>query len=229
VIVDNALGVQLHGSLTVPVGAHGLVVFAHGSGSSRNSPRNRQVAATLNMAGLATLLFDLLSEHEAQQRHNVFDIALLASRLQLAVDWLEAEGTARAGRCPPDFPLGFFGASTGGGAALWAAAYLGPRVSAVVVRGGRPDLARAKLPAVTAPTLLLVGGEDTHVLELNQLALQMMGASDSSQIAVVPEAGHLFEGPGQLEQVAELAVQWFRSHMGREGEAECGVLPKLMD
>lgn len=109
---------------------------------------------------------------------------------------------------------------TGGGAALWAAAYLGPRISAVVVRGGRPDLARAKLPAVTAPTLLLVGSEDTHVLELNHLALQMMGASDSSQIVVVPEAGHLFEGPGQLEQVAELAVQWFRSHMGREGQAE---------
>jgi putative phosphoribosyl transferase len=106
----------------------------------------------------------------------------------------------------------------GGGAALWAAAYMGPRISAVVVRGGRPDLAAAKLPAVTAPTLLLVGSEDTHVLQCNNTALQMMGASDSSQVVVVPGAGHLFEGPGQLEAVADLAVQWFRSHMGADGD-----------
>lgn len=110
--------------------------------------------------------------------------------------------------------------SPGGAAALWAAAYLGPRVSAVVVRGGRPDLAASKLPAVTAPTLLLVGGEDTHVLDLNSAALQLMGASDSSQIVEVPGAGHLFEGPGQLERVAELAAAWFRSHMGAEGDDE---------
>lgn len=109
-------------------------------------------------------------------------------------------------------------AASGGGAALWAAAYMGPRISAVVVRGGRPDLAAAKLPAVTAPTLLLVGGEDTHVLEYNNVALQMMGSSDSSTIVVVPGAGHLFEGPGQLETVADLAVEWFRSRMGADGD-----------
>ncbi|WIA08422.1 hypothetical protein OEZ85_007860 [Tetradesmus obliquus] len=195
--------------------AAGLVIFAHGSGSSRHSPRNRQVAATLNEAGFATLLFDLLSEREAEQRSNVFNIPLLASRLQLAVEWMEVTG-----KLPHGFPVGFFGASTGGGAALWAAAYLDARVSAVVVRGGRPDLAAAKLPAVTAPTLLLVGGNDYHVLDLNRGALQALGSAGQSELVVVPLAGHLFEAPGQLEAVAEAAAEWFGRHLKQQQQQQ---------
>eukprot|EP00775_Hariotina_reticulata_P012115 gene12115-12254_t len=208
VITGSSTDVQLLGTLTVPEGAEGLVVFAHGSGSSRNSPRNKKVAATLNDAGLATLLFDLLLPREAEMRSNVFDICLLANRLQLAVEWLVASH-----RLPDSFPLGFFGASTGGGACLVAAAQLGPRVSAVVVRGGRPDLAAEVLPRVSAPTLLLVGGADLHVLGLNQVALSILGSAAVSRLAVVPGAGHLFEGPGQLGEVADQAVQWFKQHM----------------
>ncbi|WP_404817210.1 phosphoribosyltransferase family protein [Streptomyces thermolineatus] len=199
-------GAVLVGDLAVPAGATGTVVFAHGSGSSRRSPRNRWVAAELNRAGLATLLFDLLTEDEALERTNVFDTALLAGRLADAVRRLADE---------PDvggLPVGCFGASTGAAAALWAAAEPGTRIAAVVSRGGRPDLAGARLSEVTAPTLLVVGGWDELVLELNRRA-QAQLVSCENRLEVVPGATHLFEEPGTLEAVARLARQWFTDHL----------------
>jgi putative phosphoribosyl transferase len=196
---------QLPGHLRIPSGATGLVVFAHGSGSGRNSPRNQAVARALNEAGLGTLLFDLLSPEEEADRANVFDIPLLAGRLAAATAWLVEEGGGGA------LPIGYFGASTGAGAALWAAAEPGSSVGAVVSRGGRPDLARGRLDAVRAPTLLIVGGRDEAVLEMNRDAAQQLRCEH--RIEVVPGATHLFEEPGALEAVADLATRWFVDHL----------------
>ncbi|MGZ4581497.1 MAG: phosphoribosyltransferase family protein [Nocardioidaceae bacterium] len=195
----------LSGHLTLPAGARGMVVFAHGSGSSRHSPRNRYVATRLNRDGLGTLLFDLLTAEEEYDRANVFDIALLADRLTEVTGWLRAHpGTS-------DLRLGYFGASTGAGAALWAAAAADSPVGAVVSRGGRPDLAATRLAQVRAPTLLVVGGEDREVLELNRRAQAMLRCE--SRLAVVPGATHLFEDPGTLQAAADLARDWFVRHL----------------
>jgi putative phosphoribosyl transferase len=197
--------VQLPGHLTIPDGASGVVVFAHGSGSGRHSPRNQLVAGALNDAGLGTLLFDLLAPDEEADRANVFDIPLLAERLGAATAWLLAEGLGRA------LPIGCFGASTGAGAALWAAAEPGSPVRAIVSRGGRPDLARERLDAVRAPTLLIVGGRDEAVIEMNREAARQLRCEH--RIEVVPGATHLFEEPGALETVADLASRWFVEHL----------------
>src|SRR5919201_1966783 len=201
----SAEGASLPGDVTVPSGASGVVIFAHGSGSGRKSPRNRLVAETLQDAGLGTLLFDLLTPDEEFDRANVFDIELLAARLVAATEWLDEE--VRDGRA-----LRHFGASTGAAAALWAAADLGARVSAVVSRGGRPDLAGHRLGRVTAPTLLIVGGNDRQVLELNQEAQRALRCPND--LMIVPRATHLFEEPGALEEVARLATEWFVKHLG---------------
>jgi putative phosphoribosyl transferase len=192
--------VVLSGALTVPVASTGVVVFAHGTGSSRLSPRNRMVASWLHQAGLATLLFDLLTPEEADHRANVFDIELLAERLARATGWVRAEAGL-------DAPLGYVGASTGAAAALWAAAERLSHVRAVVSRGGRPDLAGRRLPAVRAPTLLIVGGRDEQVLKLNREAMGLMKAE--VELVVVPGATHLFEEPGTLEQAGDRARAWF--------------------
>jgi putative phosphoribosyl transferase len=197
---------RLEGALGLPAGrAQGLVLFAHGSGSSRFSPRNTYVASALREAGLATLLFDLLSEREAEDRANVFDIDLLADRLLAATGWAQSSETTRS------LPLGYFGASTGAAAALIAAAQLGEKIGAVVSRGGRPDLAGGALPQVKAPTLLIVGGRDSEVLALNRAALRALRCE--ARIEVVPGATHLFEEPGTLEAVVELARRWFLDHL----------------
>jgi dienelactone hydrolase len=198
-------GLTLPGTLTVPAGARGVVLFAHGSGSSRHSPRNRAVAAALQQDGLATLLFDLLTPEEDADRERVFDIPLLGRRLVAATAWLR-RSPAGVGR----LPIGYFGASTGAGAALWAAAG-DPAVAAVVSRGGRPDLAAPRLGQVEAPTLLIVGGRDPVVLDLNREAQAAMRAE--CRLEVVPGATHLFAEPGTLEQVARLAGDWFRRWM----------------
>nr|BFD85743.1 phosphoribosyltransferase family protein [Streptomyces sp. Xyl84] len=197
--------VRLGGRLTVPADAAGIVVFAHGSGSGRHSPRNLYVATGLNRAGLATLLFDLLTEEEAGDRANVFDTRLLAARLADATGWLRARPEAR------DLAVGYFGASTGAAAALRAAAEPGARVAAVVSRGGRLDLAGPALAAVTAPTLLVVGGADPTVLDLNRQAQSMLTCEN--RLSVVPGATHLFGEPGALEAVTDLARDWFTDHM----------------
>jgi putative phosphoribosyl transferase len=185
--------------------ALGAVVFAHGSGSSRKSPRNRFVAEVMHEYRLSTLLFDLLTEDEALERRNVFDIGLLGRRLGDALNWLrEQDGT------PPQ-RIGLFGASTGAAAALQAAAQHPAWVGAVVSRGGRPDLAGAALDAVQAPTLLIVGGRDTEVLRLNQGAMRSLHGL--TRLEVVPGATHLFEEPGALESVAHLAGEWFATHL----------------
>ncbi|GHF94019.1 phosphoribosyltransferase family protein [Streptomyces hydrogenans] len=197
-------GPVLPGDLAVPDGAAGLVLFAHGSGSGRHSPRNRAVAAALNGAGLATLLFDLLTEAEATDRSRVFDTPLLAERLGHAAVWTAGwSGTE-------GLPRGYFGASTGAAAALWAAAEPGDDVAAVVSRGGRPDLAGDRLAGVRAPTLLVVGGSDDLVLDLNRRAGELLRCEH--RLEVVPGAGHLFEEPGALEEVAALATDWFAAH-----------------
>lgn len=196
----------LEGNLSVPADACGIVLFAHGSGSSRQSPRNRFVAQALNDAGLATLLFDLLTaEEEAMDARLRFDIGLLAIRLGFATDWILQEPAAR------NLRIGYFGASTGGGAALLAAAERLEAVSAIVSRGGRPDLAGASLPAVRAPTLLIVGGADEAVIEMNREAMARMQCE--VKLELVPGATHLFEEPGALERVAHLAGEWFRRHL----------------
>jgi pimeloyl-ACP methyl ester carboxylesterase len=205
--------VQLAGELALPDHATGLVAFAHGSGSSRFSPRNRSVAHTIRQAGLGTLLFDLLTEEESQDRANVFDMNLLAERLLAATRWAVQDPDTRALR------LGYFGASTGAGAALIAAARAPDRIGAVVSRGGRPDLAGDWLPKVQAPTLLIVGGFDATVVGLNQAALERLGGP--KRLAIVPGATHLFEEPGTLEQVSRLASDWF-SHYLRAPEAAPG-------
>jgi predicted phosphoribosyltransferase/dienelactone hydrolase len=200
-VIVMAGPVPLPGRLTVPAGARGVVVFAHGSGSSRSSPRNMFVAGTLHVVGLGSLLFDLLTPEEEADRANVFDIGLLASRLSAATTWLHAQPELQ------QTPVGYFGASTGAAAALRAAAEPGSAIAAVVSRGGRPDLAGAALGAVRAPTLFLVGGLDDRVLELNEAArVQLRG---ESQLVVIPGAGHLFAEPGTLERVSSLARDWF--------------------
>ena len=201
--------VTLEGTLGIPDSKSGIVLFAHGSGSSRFSPRNRFVARAFRDAGLGTLLLDLLSrsEEEADEvtRHHRFDIPMLADRLVAAIDWLETKSETR------DLPIGLFGASTGGGAALVAAAQRPHRVTAVVSRGGRPDLAGESLPLVESPTLLIVGGRDDVVITLNEQARAMMHAE--VRLEIVPGASHLFEERGALERVAELARDWFLSHL----------------
>jgi putative phosphoribosyl transferase len=205
-----ASGVRLGGTLTVPGGPYGVVVFAHGSGSSRFSPRNRSVAQTLNDAGLATLLMDLLTqdEEEAERstRHLRFDVGMLAGRLGGAIDWLREELS---------LPAGLFGASTGAAAALVVAAGRPEDVRAVVSRGGRPDLAGDALPLVRAPTLLIVGGADPVVIDLNRRALEMMAAP--AELEIVPRSSHLFEEPGALEAVAALARDWFLRYLAGDG------------
>lgn len=204
----------LQATLVWPESSRGIVVFAHGSGSSRYSPRNRFVASSLNEAGFATLLLDLLTECEAEDRSRVFDIQLLAERLVAAVRWLEL--------CPPatDLPVGLFGASTGSAAAMIAAANLGGRIAAVVSRGGRPDLAEQYLAQVVAPTLLIVGGDDEPVLSWNRESLDQLRCE--KQIEVVPGATHLFEEPGALEQVAQQACRWFALHLLGKASASAG-------
>lgn len=201
--------VMLHGNLTIPQDARAVVLFAHGSGSSRHSPRNRYVARMLNEARLATLLIDLLTLHEevldARTAHLRFDIDLLTERLVDATDWLTQFPDTR------DLRIGYFGASTGAAAALAAAALRPDTVGAIVSRGGRPDLAGAALPRVLAPTLLIVGEEDTQVLELNRTALAQLRCE--KQLATVPRATHLFEEPGTLDEVARLARDWLRRHL----------------
>ncbi|MDX2034958.1 MAG: alpha/beta family hydrolase [Blastocatellia bacterium] len=202
--------VVLDGELNVPANAPGVVLFAHGSGSSRHSIRNQQVARTIREAGLATLLFDLLTPDEEavdqQTRHLRFAIPLLAQRLSSATKWIEQKPETA------ELRIGYFGASTGAAAALTAAASLGDRIGAVVSRGGRPDLAGNALSHVTAPTLLLVGERDDLVIQLNEEAFERL--SCKKELRLVPNATHLFEEPGALEEVAQLAAQWFRQFIG---------------
>jgi len=197
---------MLHGDLSIPTGAQGVVLFAHGSGSSRHSPRNQFVARTIREAGVGTLLFDLLTAEEeavdARTGHLRFDIGLLAARLIDATYWLKGEYYLR---------VGYFGSSTGGGAALVAAAELGEIVSVIVSRGGRPDLAGDALPQVKSPTLLIVGGLDYPVIEMNEEALARLRCE--KELKIISGATHLFEEPGTLEQVADLAAEWFQSHL----------------
>ncbi|MCC7272198.1 MAG: alpha/beta hydrolase [Alphaproteobacteria bacterium] len=207
----------LAGTLRRPAAASALVAFAHGSGSSRLSPRNVQVADALNRRRIATLLFDLLLPEEGEDRRHVFAVDLLAVRLIETVRWLDRDADVGA------LPLGLFGASTGAAAALIAAAALGGRVGAVVSRGGRPDLAGEALGGVAAPTLLIVGGADAGVIELNRWAFERLGGAKALEI--VPGATHLFPEPGALEAVIDLAAAWFERHLGRrqhprQGRAE---------
>lgn len=203
-----APGAELGGTLTLPDAARGLVVFAHGTGSSRFSPRNQAVARALQQAGLGTLLMDLLTREEEREeavtRHHRFNIAMLAERLGHAMDWLKSRPETS------QMAIGLFGASTGAGAALIAAAHR-PQVRAVVSRGGRPDLAGDFLPRVQAPTLLIVGGHDIPVIGLNEEAAARMVCQ--KELVIVPGATHLFEEPGTLEEVARLACGWFTRHL----------------
>jgi putative phosphoribosyl transferase len=204
----------LSGDLTIPENAVSLVLFAHGSGSSRHSPRNQFVARTLNRSGLGTLLFDLLTpEEEALDlytREHRFNIGLLAERLVHATNWARQQDQTR------DLRIGYFGSSTGGAAALVAAAQLPQETGAVVSRGGRPDLAGDALPKVHAPTLLIVGGNDHIVIELNAMARDQMRCE--VKLVIIPGATHLFEEPGALEKVAKLASEWFVAHLARNDE-----------
>jgi putative phosphoribosyl transferase len=204
--------VTLEGEITIPPAAKGLVLFAHGSGSSRHSPRNQFVAGILQDAGIATLLFDLLTREEELEDeitgHLRFNIGLLAQRLVHAVNAMENDPETRPLR------FGFFGASTGGGAALVAAAELGDRIGAVVSRGGRPDLAGRALPQVTSSTLLIVGGDDHIVIQMNEQALRALQCE--KQLRIIPGASHLFEEPGTLDAAARLAADWFVEHLAKQ-------------
>jgi putative phosphoribosyl transferase len=206
-VTINAGGATLEGNLIVPSGATGVVLFAHGSGSSRFSTRNRYVAEMLRKQGLATLLIDLLTHEEelvdTRTAHLRFDIELLAVRLVGAAEWLTLHH--------PELKIGLFGASTGGGAALVAAAHIPDRIAAVVSRGGRPDLAGRALPYVKAPTLLIVGGDDTPVIQMNKDAYDQMKCV--KKVVIIPAASHLFEEPGTLEEVARLAGDWFKKYL----------------
>jgi dienelactone hydrolase len=207
----SADSVKLEGNLVIPAGAQGIVLFAHGSGSSRHSPRNRYVASVLQQAGLATLLLDLLTAEEEEidlrTRQLRFDIGLLATRLVGATDWLGHTPATQA------LKIGYFGASTGSAAALIAATQRPEVVSAIVSRGGRPDLAGAVLPQVKAPTLLIVGGHDFPVITMNEDALAQLHHAAAKRLEIVPRATHLFEESGTLEQVAMLASQWFQRYL----------------
>jgi putative phosphoribosyl transferase len=213
-VVIAAGGAELAGRLTLPDGATGMVVFVHGSGSSRHSPRNEYVAEVLHGARLGTLVFDLLTGDEETQRGNVFDIELLAGRLVQVIAWLDAQPATRV------VPVGLFGASTGAAAALWAATEPGVEVAAVVSRGGRPDLAGARLAQVRAPTLLVVGSLDDLVLSLNRDAAARLRCPH--RLAVVPGATHLFEEPGTLQSAAVLAADWFTDHLTAAGPPASG-------
>lgn len=197
--------VKLDGELIIPEGAQGVIIFSHGSGSSRHSPRNRYVAGRLHQEKMATLLFDLLTEEEDEFRKNRFDIELLTTRLQKVTHWISQQNETHR------LPIGYFGASTGAASALKSAARWGEKIKAVVSRGGRPDLAMDELATLSAATLLIVGGEDQHVIELNQQAYGHI--SDPKSLEIVPGAGHLFEEEGALEQAAELAAGWYRQHL----------------
>lgn len=203
-VLIDAGGVRLGGALALPEGASGVVAFAHGSGSSRHSSRNQAVAAHLRTRNLGTLLFDLLTPDEAEDRENVFNVWLLAERLTAATRFLRT-ATPSAG-----LPVAYFGASTGAAAALMAAGE-DHRIAAVVSRGGRPDLARELLSEVSAPTLLIVGGADAGVIELNQRAFALLRCE--KRIEIVPGATHLFEEPGRMRIVSELAAEWFAAHI----------------
>ncbi|WP_201353245.1 dienelactone hydrolase family protein [Hydrogenimonas urashimensis] len=204
----EAENVRVGGFLAVPEGAESIVLFAHGSGSSRFSSRNNYVASVLHEAGFATLLFDLLMREEEIDRRNVFDIDLLASRLILATEWVKAQPKLQ----PLD--LGYFGASTGSAAALKASVLGNHRIDAIVSRGGRPDMAEGILERVTAPTLLIVGSNDDIVVELNEKAYRKLRCE--KKMVLIPGATHLFEEPGTLEEVARLARDWFLMHLGKE-------------
>ncbi|MBW7956423.1 MAG: dienelactone hydrolase family protein [Deltaproteobacteria bacterium] len=197
--------VRLEGALAVPDGAEGIVLFAHGSGSSRHSPRNNYVAGVLRKAGLGTLLMDLLTRDEDIDYETRFDIGLLAERLDAATTWLAEEDATKSLR------IGYFGASTGAAAALRSAARTGDAIGAVVSRGGRPDLAMDALQMVKSPTLLIVGGRDDIVIELNRKAYEKIAAE--KEMVIVPGATHLFEEPGALEEVASLAARWFKKYL----------------
>ena len=201
-------GITLEGALVIPTGCSGVVLFAHGSGSSRHSPRNNFVAQMLQGAGLGTLLLDLLTREEDASYENRFDIDLLTWRLERATQWVMEQPRSES------LDIGYFGASTGAAAALQAAATFGNSIGAVVSRGGRPDLAMAALPNVESPTLLIVGGLDYEVLELNRRAYQKLKVE--KELEIVPGATHLFEEPGTLQEVARLAGQWFKRHLGRK-------------
>jgi pimeloyl-ACP methyl ester carboxylesterase len=207
-VAIDAGGVRLVGDLAVPPAARGLIVFAHGTGSSRLSPRNAFVATRMrDVGGFGTLLFDLLTEEEDEYYENRFDIGLLTGRLIEATTWAAKESRTSG------LPVGYFGASTGAAAALIAAAELGDRIGAVVSRGGRPDLAADALRRVSAPTLLIVGGADPTVIQLNREAYaQLVGPKE---LVVIPGATHLFEEPGALEQVAQAAGEWFEEYLGK--------------
>lgn len=204
-ILIEAENLQLRGFLGLPREAEGVVLFAHGSGSGRFSPRNQFVAGVLQQAGLATLLIDLLEDWESDDRRKVFDIDLLSKRLLIATDWLSQNPETSA------LNIGYFGASTGAAAALQAAAARGSEIGAVVSRGGRPDLARDYLANVTAPTLLIVGGNDYPVISMNEEAYALI--TTTKKLVIVPKASHLFEEPGTLEQVADLATDWFSEYL----------------
>ncbi|MGH2443517.1 MAG: dienelactone hydrolase family protein [Chloroflexota bacterium] len=206
-VVITAGETRLSAILGIPRRPLGTVVFAHGSHSGRLSPRNNSVAHALQDAGLVTLLADLLTESESEDRSLVFDIEFLANRLLLCTKWVQSRPELRR------LPVGYFGASTGAGAALLAAATCGNSIGAIVSRGGRPDLAGDRLEAVQAPTLLLAGGNDTQIIELNEQSLERL--SGEKELVIVPGAGHLFEEPGTLEEVARLARQWFVSHLSK--------------
>jgi dienelactone hydrolase len=211
---------KLEGELNVPRGASGIVLFAHGSGSSRHSPRNKFVAQTLQESSIGTFLFDLLTQEEEEAerytRHLRFDIDLLARRLVYATNWIKEQKEVQT------LPIGYFGASTGAAAALVAAAELGKEVAVVVSRGGRPDLAGAALPRVKAATLLIVGRRDEQVINLNQEAYRLLQCE--KKVEIVDRATHLFEEPGALEEVARLAARWFKKHF--ESKAHAAVTPR---
>ena len=198
-------GVRLDGELIIPEDPQGLVIFSHGSGSSRHSPRNAFVAGKLHEQKMATLLFDLLTEEEDQTRENRFDIELLTQRLEKVTFWASQQNETH------QLPIGYFGASTGAASALKAAARKGDKIKAVVSRGGRPDLASDELPMVTAACLLIVGGEDFHVIQQNEMAFNLL--SSNKQLEIIPGAGHLFEEEGSLEQVADLAAGWYKRYL----------------
>ena len=207
VVSIPANGINLEGSLLIPENAKGIVLFAHGSGSSRHSPRNNFVAEVLQKAGIATLLMDLLTKEEDSIYENRFDIDLLTWRLERATQWVSEVPMSSS------LPIGYFGASTGAAAALQAAATFGNAIGAVVSRGGRPDLAMEALDRVEAPTLLIVGGLDKVVIDLNRKAFSRLKAEKN--LAIVPGATHLFEEPGTLQEAARLAATWFRRHLGQ--------------
>jgi len=210
---------RIEGMLAIPESAIGIVLFAHGSGSGRFSPRNQYVAGVLREGQIGTLLIDLLEPAESDDRRKVFDIDLLAERLITATDWLSANKDTK------DLPIGYFGASTGAAAALKAAVSCQDKVRAIVSRGGRPDLAMAYLPEIKVPTLLIVGGDDFPVIPLNQEAYDALGGH--KELVIIPGATHLFEEPGALERVAWRAKEWFRTHLVDHGESDQEPSPSM--